>query len=234
MGQHGEYRILVIRLPAIAVALGLLPVPVPACGLELVLAMDVSRSVINDEFDLQMGGLANALRHAEIIEAIGWTPGGVMMTLTQWSGPSQQNQSVGWRHLTTPESIRAFAHEVDTARRDFYQSYTAIGEALWHANTLSATNPRRCKRRVIDVSGDGASNRGREPADIADALAANGVTINALVIRGARPDPAQYYLDNVVRGPGAFIEIASTFHDYARAIQQKLLRELTPALASRE
>ena len=205
-----------------------------ACGLELVLAMDVSRSVINDEYDLQMGGLANALRHEEIIEAIGWTPGGVMATLTQWSGPAQQNQSVTWRHLTTPDTVRAFAREIDIARRDFFQSYTAIGEALWHANTLSATNPRRCRRRVIDVSGDGASNRGREPAKIADALAANGVTINALVIRGARPDPAQYYLDNVVRGPGAFIEIAATFHDYARAMQQKLLRELTPALARRQ
>ncbi|MEM7686597.1 MAG: DUF1194 domain-containing protein, partial [Pseudomonadota bacterium] len=116
----------------------------------------------------------------------------------------------------------------------FFQSYTAIGDALWHANSLSATNPRDCKRRVIDVSGDGISNRGREPVRVAEALAANGVTINAVVIRGARPDPAEYYIDNVVRGPGAFIEVADTFHDYARAIQQKLLRELTPALASRD
>ena len=204
-----------------------------ACGLELVLAMDVSRSVINDEFDLQVGGLANALRDPEIIEAIGWIPGGVMATVTQWSGPQKQHQSVGWRHLTNPSSVVSFAKEIDFIRRQFFASYTAIGDALWHANTLSASNPKTCKRRVIDVSGDGASNRGREPARVADALAANGVTINAVVIRGARPDPAQYYLDNVVRGPGAFIEIAETFHDYARAIHQKLLRELTPALASR-
>ena len=221
-----------IRLAAITTALGLAPGAALACGLELVLAMDVSRSVINDEYNLQMGGLANALRHREIIEAINWTPGGVMVTLTQWSGENEQQQSIGWRHLQTPDSVIAFAKEVDFTRRAFYQSYTAIGEALWHANTLSATNPRKCKRRVIDVSGDGASNRGREPVRIAEALAANGVTINALVIRGARPDPVEYYLDNVVRGPGAFIEVAKTFHDYARAIQQKLLRELTPALAS--
>lgn len=195
--------------------------------------MDVSRSVINDEYELQMGGLANALRSTEVVEAIGWIPGGVMATVTQWSGEADQIQSVGWRHLTNPSSVLSFAKEVDFNRRQFFQSYTAIGEALWHANKLSATNPKKCKRRVIDVSGDGASNRGREPAQIADALAANGITVNALVIRGARPDPVQYYLDNVVRGPGAFIEIAKTFHDYARAIQQKLLRELTPALASK-
>ena len=222
-----------MRLPALALVLGLVPATAPACGVELVLAMDVSRSVINDEYELQMNGLANALRSKEVVEAIGWIPGGVMATVTQWSGELDQAQTVGWRHLTDPSSVLAFAKEVDFDRRAFFQSYTAIGEALWHANTLSASNPRKCKRRVIDVSGDGASNRGREPGRIADALAANGVTINGLVIRGARPDPAQYYLDNVVRGPGAFIEIAQTFHDYARAIQQKLLRELTPALASR-
>jgi Ca-activated chloride channel family protein len=223
-----------MRLATIALALGLaIPAPASACGVELVLAMDVSRSVINDEYDLQMGGLANALRSKEVVEAIGWIPGGVMATVTQWSGELDQAQTIGWRHLTDPSSVLSFAKEVDFNRRQFFQSYTAIGEALWHANTLSASNPKKCRRRVIDVSGDGSSNRGREPAAIADALAANGVTINALVIRGARPDPAEYYLENVVRGPGAFIEIARTFHDYARAIQQKLLRELTPALASR-
>ena len=223
-----------MRLATIALTLGLaIPAPASACGLELVLAMDVSRSVINDEFDLQMVGLSSAFRDPEVIEAIGWIPGGVMATVTQWSGPENQHQSVGWRYLTGRESVISFAEEIEVVRRRFFGAYTAIGEALWHANALSATNPKTCSRRVIDVSGDGASNRGREPAAIADALAANGVTVNAVVIRGARPDPAEYYLDNVVRGPGSFVEIASTFHDYARAIHQKLLRELTPALASR-
>ena len=46
--------------------------PVRACGLELVLAMDVSRSVINPEYDLQMGGLAAAFRAPEVAEAISW------------------------------------------------------------------------------------------------------------------------------------------------------------------
>ncbi|MEM7423774.1 MAG: DUF1194 domain-containing protein, partial [Pseudomonadota bacterium] len=187
----------------------------------------------NDEYDLQMRGLSAAFRDPEIVEAIGWVPGGVMATVTEWSGPESQAQVVPWRHLTGTESALGFADEIDANDRRFFAAYTAIGEALWHANQLSATNPMSCRRRVIDVSGDGASNRGREPQGIADALAANGVTINGLVIRGARPDPATYYVENVVRGPGSFVEIAATFHDYARAIHRKLLRELTPALAAR-
>ena len=48
---------------------GMFSASAKACGLELVLAMDVSRSVVNAEYDLQMGGLANAFRNPEVIEA---------------------------------------------------------------------------------------------------------------------------------------------------------------------
>ena len=106
-----------MRLATIALALGLaIPAPASACGVELVLAMDVSRSVINDEYDLQMGGLANALRSKEVVEAIGWIPGGVMATVTQWSGELDQAQTVGWRHLTNPSSVLAFAKEIGATR----------------------------------------------------------------------------------------------------------------------
>jgi hypothetical protein len=53
------------------------------------------------------------------------------------------------------------------------------------------------------------------------------------VIRGAWPDPVEFYQRNVVRGDGAFLEIADGFSDYAAAIRRKLLRELTPRLAAR-
>ena len=203
------------------------------CGLELVLALDVSRSVVDSEYDLQIGGLAGAFRDPEVVEAIRWIHGGVMATVTQWSGPESQTQPVPWLHLTDGASAAIFAAAIEHQERSFFASYTAIGEALFHANSLSATNPLRCKRRVIDVSGDGASNRGRAVRPMAEALAANGVTVNGLVILGAWPDPAEFYLRNVVRGEGAFLETAANFADYAAAIKRKLLRELTPQVAAR-
>jgi Ca-activated chloride channel family protein len=204
-----------------------------ACGLELVLAMDVSRSVEKSEFELQMNGLAMAFRDAEVAEAITWIAGGVMATVTQWSGPEAQSQPVPWTHLTDAASAAAFAAAIESQERNYFASYTAIGEALFHANSLSATNPLQCKRRVIDVSGDGANNRGRAARPMAEALAASGVTINGLVILGAWPDPGEFYLRNVVRGDGAFMETAANFADYANAIKRKLLRELTPQVAAR-
>jgi Ca-activated chloride channel family protein len=225
------------RRAALALAAGVLagslPAQAMACGLELVLAIDVSRSVIESEFDLQINGLAMAFRDPEVAEAVTWITGGVMATVTQWSGPEAQTQTVPWTHLTDAAGAAAFAAATKRQTRAFFASYTAIGEALLHANSLSATNPRRCKRRVIDVSGDGASNRGRPARQIAEALAADGVTVNGLVILGAWPDPAEFYMRNVVRGDGAFMETAENFADYANAIKRKLLRELTPQVAAR-
>ena len=110
---------------------------------------------------------------------------------------------------------------------------SAMDEALIHAEALGASNPLHCTRRVIDVSGDGASNQGAPPHQIAAALAAAGVTVNGLVILGAWPDPKAFYLENVIGGEGAFLEVADQFSDYPAAIRRKLLRELAPQLAAR-
>ena len=222
-----------IRVLAIALAALCLALPARACGVELVLAMDVSRSVVNSEYDLQMGGLAAAFRDPEVVETITWTHGGVMATVTQWSGPRSQAQTVPWTHLTDADSAARFAAAISGQRRQFFAAFTAIGEALIHAAALSALNPNPCLRKVIDVSGDGRSNRGRAPGPVADLLASQGVTINGLVIQGGRPDPTEHYRTEVIRGGASFLEAADGFEDYARAIKAKLLRELSPQLSAR-
>ncbi|MEM8698909.1 MAG: DUF1194 domain-containing protein [Pseudomonadota bacterium] len=210
---------------------GLFPGPALACGLELVLAMDVSRSVVAAEFELQMQGLAAAFRDPAVIEAIRWTPGGVMVTVTQWSGPRSQAQSLPWTKLTTAVQSHAFAAEIDGQERASLAAFTAVGEALYHAEEISAANPATCLRKVIDVSGDGPSNRGRPARAVAERLAAKGYTINGLVIADEKSDVEAFYRRNVIRGAGAFVEVADGFEDYARAIRTKLLREINPQLA---
>jgi len=66
----------------------------------------------------------------------------------------------------------------------------------------------------------------------------SGITINALAIEvqetgtdhglseGAEDGLAAYFRAEVIRGPGAFVERAEGFEDFARAMQRKLLREL--------
>jgi Ca-activated chloride channel family protein len=219
-------------LTAAALGVGLLlaPAPASACALELILAVDVSGSIDSSEFDFQANGLADAFENPSLIAAIGEIEGGLLVTMTHWSGSTRHRQVTGWHRVTDAGSMAAFAAEARTAGRAWRNFSTAIGEALIHAADVSATAPETCKRRVIDVSGDGVSNEGRTPSTVSGALAAQGYTINGLVIRGADPDPVAHFRAQVVAGPGAFVEVAADFADYPRAILRKLLREIDQPL----
>src|SRR5262245_31448742 len=67
--------------------------------LELLLAVDVSRSVEPAEYDLQMRGLEQALRDPSVVNAIKAAPHGVALALMQWAGPGEQNLSVAWSEV---------------------------------------------------------------------------------------------------------------------------------------
>ena len=213
---------------ALAFAAALISTPVAACEIELILAMDVSRSVMNAEYDLQMEGLANVFRDDVVLDLIE-SAGRIMATVTQWSGVGDQAQTVPWRWLESRASTLSFADEITNQRRSYFGAYTATGNALMHAAAISATNPTNCTRKVIDVSGDGRGNRGIDPKTASNQLVAQGYTINALAILGAKPSPLDFYAREVIGGPGAFVEAADGFNAYAEAIQRKILRELSPA-----
>jgi len=197
-----------------------------ACALELILAVDVSGSINRQEFALQTEGMAAAFESAELAEAVIHQEGGILVTLTQWSGASRHRQITDWHKLTDLASMREFARAVRRGGRNWRNYSTAIGEALFHAMEVGRTAPERCRRRVIDVSGDGVSNEGRAPRAMADMLAGLGYTVNGLVIRGDSPDPVRYYQRHVLAGHNAFIEVAEGFRDYPRAIRRKLLKEI--------
>lgn len=215
-----------MRAFLLAAALGLLPTLAPACAVELILAVDTSGSIDEEEFTLQMEGMAAAFENPSLISAVEALEGGLLVTLTQWSGASRQRQVTEWFLLKDAGGMAAFATQIRQSGRDWRNYSTAIGEALKHALEVGRTAPAACKRRVVDVSGDGVNNEGAPPRAVADALAAQGYTVNGLVIRGDTPDPVKHYEINVIAGPRAFLEIARDFEDYPRAILRKLLREI--------
>ena len=176
--------------------------------LELVLAIDSSGSVDFGESELQMGGIANALRDPEVIEAIeGAAPNGVAVAVIEWSGPGQQLVGVDWTRITDAGTAAALAARIEAMGRGLIGE-TAIGEALRFASDLLAYGPFQGARRIIDVSGDGPSNAGGEPEPMRDAAALAGVTINGLAILRENPGLDRYYAEHVIGGPDAFVMIA--------------------------
>lgn len=204
------------------------------CALALVLAIDVSGSVDQGEYGLQMSGLATALRSDEVANSLASIGDGkVYVSAMHWSGTGQQTEIAPWTLLDSRESVQQFANRIESRSRSFDKFSTAIGEALVFADAQFAKLNARCRRRVIDVSGDGRSNEGWSPNLIRDSVVGRGVTINALAILASDKELLGYFQRYIIGGAGSFVMSADRFADYPKAIKRKLVREILPPVARR-
>lgn len=201
------------------------------CALSLVLAIDVSSSVDPQEYELQMNGIADALRDDEVIESIR-LGGGIQLFAFEWSGRSQHVDILPWTYLNDSVGIFAAADIIEQHPRSYSDLPTALGFALGYSAIQLQKAPLTCARKVVDVSGDGVNNDGYEPRLAYKNFVFDGVQVNGLVISGARPEPVPYFKKEVIYGPGAFVEVARGFDDYERAMKRKLLREINGSALS--
>ncbi|MEO0976518.1 MAG: DUF1194 domain-containing protein [Pseudomonadota bacterium] len=214
-----------LQAAAISLVLAAIPASASACSLSLVLAMDASSSVDHLEHDLQLNGLANALSDPEVVQAIE-AVGGIWIMSFEWSGQRQHFLQFGWRYLENAADAENAAEELRSSHRGFIGFPTAIGYALGYAAVQMGRAPANCARKVIDVAGDGINNDGFPPASAYKAFDFEGVTVNGLVIADKDTTTIDYYREHVISGPGAFIEVAADYQDYARAMKRKLIREI--------
>ena len=204
----------------------------PEVDLLLVLAMDASGSIDGDEFRLQREGIAESIIHPAVLAAIAANPRrAIAIAMTEWGSPGGAALVVDWHRVSDAASAQVFANAALAAPRS-RQSYNAIGDAITHAAALISAAPYRATERVIDVAGDGPDMRSVTLApDARDAAVAQGITINGLAIeiapvtRGNEPLHV-HYERNVMGGPGAFVMVAETRRDFARAMRAKMLREI--------
>ena len=204
-----------------------------ACRLALVLALDVSSSVDAREDALQRDGLAAALIAPQVQAAFFGSPDPVALVVYEWSGRYNQLILQDWVLIENPSVLAAVSTRVADTPRSHDDYPTALGYALIHAGVLLRRAPD-CTRKTVDVSGDGANNDGFGPHEAYSAFPFGDVTVNGLVIsvpedaqaREGQNDLIEYYTRNVIRGPGAFVEVADGFEDFARAMEAKLIREL--------
>ena len=198
--------------------------------LELVLAADASGSVNDDEYRLQLIGIARAFRDPVVRKAIRSGPAkSIAVNLLVWAEPQVPKDMTGWFIIASDEDAERFASAVEHFPRRQTGS-TAIGEGIAAALRSIGTNGIAGAREVVDVSGDGRESVAREftvLVDQARAMAiARGVVINGLAIQNEVSDLADYYRRNVQAGPESFVMAAKDYEDFAEAMRRKLLREL--------
>ena len=139
--------------------------------------------------------------------------------------------------IRTRADLLAAASTVRRSVRSDATSATAMGYALAFGATLMQQAPP-CLFHTLDLSGDGANNDGYGPASAYRHFPFQDVTVNGLVINAADFEGElfliPFFQDQVLHGPGAFLEVAQGFEDFERAMRRKLERELQgPQIGSR-
>jgi len=195
--------------------------------LQLVLAVDASGSVSQDRFELQKRGYVSAFRDPRLLRAVRTGAGGaIAVTMIQWTGPSLQDQVVPWMVVKDEASAEAVAGAIEATQRRLFGGGTSISGAIDYAVTLFDQGHIRSSRQVIDISGDGANNRGRPAHEARDGAVRAGISINGLPILTLEPYLDQYYRDNVIGGAGAFLIVAQSYEAFGEAILKKLIVEI--------
>lgn len=201
---------------------------------ELVLAVDASRSMEPFEQKIQREGYIAAFRRKDVIDAIReGVHGRVAITYVEWAGSTLQRTIVPWTLVDGTASAEKFAAALDQPIPST-QSRTSISGAIDFSSTLFDNNGFKGMRKVIDVSGDGANNNGRPVAEARDQALAKGITVNGLPLmtRGdfysdwAVKDLDIYYSNCVIGGPGAFMIPVNTWDQFPEAVRRKLVLEL--------
>jgi hypothetical protein len=223
---------------AVALLLSAMSLAAPAAAdgievdLELVLLVDVSRSMTERELEIQRRGYAAALNSDHVYAAVqSGLLQRVAMTYVEWAGT--QNLVVDWRLLETRDDLAAFA---ETLSNEFNPTLrrTSISEALVFGAGLIDSNIYDGLRKVIDVSGDGPNNQGRPVAGARDAAIAQGIIINGLPLMTQEGMGSQWHLGNldiyyascVTGGPGSFVIPVLDWADFAEAVRRKLVLEM--------
>lgn len=223
----------------------------------LVVSVDVSNSVDENRYRLQMEGIAAALEDPGVIEAITNGPnGGILFSMVTWA--DRPEFALPWVKIASKEDAQTVAAKI----RKLPQAggeFTCMTRMMRSVNDKIVSQiPGEAARVVLDVSGDGPDNcNAEEPIqDVRDELVANGVTVNGLPINigdpgepvgeGAYRAPGssfdssqlkqgaegpttleQWYRDNVMGGNGAFVLPANGYSDFGRAIRQKFVIEIS-------
>ena len=237
-------RIAKILFAMIVAALALRPATVRAgedVDLLLLLAADVSRSIDSAKFQLQREGYAAAISDPRVLDAIrSGHSGRIGLSFVEWSGVGAQHVVIDWMTIRDGATAKDFGDRLIEAPRSFADR-TSISGVIDFALGEFDQAPFQSPRRTLDISGDGTNNAGREVGAARDDAVGKDVTINGLVILSDNPmswnpdhtNPPggleNYYRNNVIGGPGAFVVVAQNFNSFGQAIIAKMIAEVAQA-----
>ena len=210
----------------------------------LVTAIDVSGSVDGHAERLELLGMAEALEHPVVLQAITDGPhrrigfaaftwssaGGAFVELVPWTLIASRDDAA-----RVARALRA-AHNLpprfyaepwrSPERRPWVPGLaTDISAAIEHGAALLHAAPFAAARRIINVCANGEDNVGIGPALARDRAAAAGIVINAVVLTQEEA-LLRYFREHVRVGHDAFVIEARDLSDLTDAMLRKFLAEI--------
>lgn len=192
---------------------------------ELVLLVDVSASIDDDQYGLQKQGYVRAFQGGDMVEAIRrGLHGRIAVTYVEWDRTPRQ--MTGWHLIEDEATSRRFADAITGTTRHKTGGTTGIAAAILATPALFETNSYKGLRRIVDISGDGAENTGADAAAARDTALAAGVSaINGIVVTD-KDGPREFYQEDVIGGGRSFLLVVRDFTEFEDAIRRKLVMEI--------
>lgn len=222
----------------------------------LIVSVDVSQSVDESRYRLQMEGIAAALEDPGVVAAITSGPrGGILFSMIAWADRAEL--VLGWRRIASQADASAVALMVRSLPQKGGEFTCMARMFRTVAVSILPSIPIPASRLVVDVSGDGIDNCSpkNEMHAERDAVIAAGATINGLpiIVAGentvvgsgayrapgyglqelsSQPDLERttldaWFKDNVIGGDNAFVLPAQGYDDFGRAFRRKFVSEIS-------
>ena len=147
---------------------------------------------------------------------------------------------VPWALIASEADAAAVAREIEARLRvnvetearangAFYAGrLTDLSQAIDHAGEMISTAPYAADRSIVNIIGNGEDNVGEEAGIARQRLIAMGGTVNGVVL-GADPLVLDYYRQQVIGGPGAFVISTGEASSLVDVLTRKFLNDFVVA-----
>ena len=199
----------------------------------IVTGLDVSGSIDSDEADIQVDGIAMAIRSPEIVAAIQTGRfGRIGFAVFAWADRSYP-VLVSWRLISSSQDALEASAEVASRLRMILRSdvagqigmLTDLSGAIDYGGGMLRGAPFATDHPILNIVGNGIDNVGEGAAPARDRLVARGVTINGVAL-GYDHSIYEYYHREVIGGPTAFVLAANDPSKLVDVLARKFATEI--------